>query len=699
MTGLDALHPTIRYHLINTLGWQGLRPLQAEAAGPLVSGRSALLMAPTAGGKTEAAVLPLLSRMLGERWDGLSVLYVAPLRALLNNVEPRLQFLAAMVGRRAALWHGDVSASDRRRIERDPPDILLTTPESLEAILISVRRHPHRLFQHLHAVIIDEAHAFAASDRGWHLRAILVRLERLTGSALQRIGLSATVGDPAQVAVWLAGEQAQVIGSGLIGGDASLNLDHVGTLAGAAAVIAGLHRGEKRLVFCDSRSRVEQLGAALRRAGVETFLSHGSLARDERARAEDAFAQARDCVIVATSTLELGLDVGDLDRVIQIDAPATVSSFLQRLGRTGRRQGAERNCLFLATSQAALMQAAALCRLFSEGWVEPSIPPPRPVHLVVQQMLALCLQDGTWPSRELAACASAALGEDARTAAEPILEHLLDQGLLSSDGNLVQLGPEAERRYGGRKFRDLMAAFLAENALVVRAGPHELGQVDPRTLAAASEAKGQPSILLLGGRAWAIKAVDWRRRVVQVEPAQAGGKAHWPGAGPGLSWTVCQAMRQTLVEGPGPGIKLSRRAADAFQGLADAYDFLDASGSVLARYPSGATVWWTFAGIGANLLLGHQLKLNGETLGRITDTAINLKSHPDARTLRNTPTPTVETCRDAAGALFSKEPALKFAKLLPPAALLDVLADRHFDLDGARSVLSSAMRDVVFVPE
>src|SRR4029077_5071278 len=136
-----------------------------------------------------------------------------------------------------------------------------------------------------------------------------------------------------------------------------VKVDYVGSLENAAIVISRLYRGEKRLVFCDSRSRVEELGNELRRLGITTFLSHSSLSKEERRDAEEAFAQAQDCVIIATSTLELGIDVGDLDRVIQIDAPFSVASFLQRLGRTGRRPGAVRNCLFLATNDNALLRA------------------------------------------------------------------------------------------------------------------------------------------------------------------------------------------------------------------------------------------------------------------------------------------------------------------------------------------------------
>ena len=405
----DRLHPVVVHHMANTLGWASMRPLQEQAVDPLLDGRDALLIAPTAGGKTEAAVFPLLTAMAEQNWPAVSVLYVCPLRALLNNLEPRLRGYSSWIGRRTGLWHGDVGASARKRLLVEPPDLLLTTPESLEAMLVSTNVDPRTLFEHLRAIVVDEVHAFAGDDRGWHLIAVLERLQRLAGRELQRIGLSATVGNPAELLTWLQGSATSRPGTVVAPLDngpsgaapADVTLDYVGSLVNAATVVSSLHRGEKRLVFCESRRQVEELALALRERGVTTFVSHSSVAVDERRRAEQAFAEARDCVIVSTSTLELGIDVGDLDRIIQIDAPRTVASFLQRLGRTGRRPGTERNALVLATRREALVHGAGLLKLWSEGWVEPVTPPPSPRHLVAQQLLGLCLQehrvgDSTW---------------------------------------------------------------------------------------------------------------------------------------------------------------------------------------------------------------------------------------------------------------------------------------------------------------
>ena len=351
MDAFDLLHPGLQHHIVNSLGWRELRPIQEAVIPVVLRGDHAVIIAPTAGGKTEAAVLPVLSRMLSEDWRELSVLYLCPIRALLNNLHIRLSRYTALVGRFCSVWHGDTSPTERARINREQPDILLTTPESLEVMLVSRKTDPVALFGQVRAVIVDELHAFASDDRGWHMLSVLERVSRLAGHELQRIGLSATVGNPEQLLRWLISGSTcpgQVVQPpATTTKAATVQLDFVGSLKNAAVVISRLHRGEKRLVFVDSRARAEELGAELRQLETKTFVTHSSLSKGHRSRAERAFASEADCVIVATSVLELGVDVGDLDRVIQIDAPSTVASFLQRMGRTGRRDDTERNCLFL----------------------------------------------------------------------------------------------------------------------------------------------------------------------------------------------------------------------------------------------------------------------------------------------------------------------------------------------------------------
>lgn len=622
-TAFGLLHPAIQYHVVNTLGWPGLRPSQAEAVAPVVAGEDCLLLAPTAGGKTEAATFPILSRMIEGQWRGLSVLYVCPIRALLNNLEPRLSGYAAMVGRRVGLWHGDVPAGAKRAILKDPPDILLTTPESIEGLLISVRADHRALFSELRTIVVDELHAFAVDDRGWHLRALVGRLEEVLGRRLQRIGLSATVGDPAALAAWLAaGRPCRVAGRSKAG-SADVTLDHVGTVENAATVIARLHQGEKRLVFCDSRARVESLATTLRLRGVRTFVSHSSLSADERRQAEAAFAAERDCVIVATSTMELGIDVGDLDRVIQIDAPPSVSSFLQRMGRTGRRAGTMRNCLVLTTTEKAFLQACGLLRLFGDGFVEDAARPPLPLHIAAQQVMALILQKGGMATTTAMQSLADLLPEIPAADVSRCIEHMLARGILFTDDGILGVGPEGERLFGRRHFMELVSAFTTPLTVTVHHGGVELGSVDPLALQAREDG---PAVILLAGRAWRVASVDWKRRRAAVEPAAAEGRSRWFGSGRTLPFALARAIHAILGDAPVP-VSLSRRAEERLAAAQDDHGWLARQGTTLTR-ASGKSRWWTFAGGGANAVLAQALRQSGEGVVRFDDFGIDLASDP-----------------------------------------------------------------------
>ncbi|MEU2823617.1 DEAD/DEAH box helicase [Streptomyces bacillaris] len=707
---LDLLHPGLAHHIVNTLGWSGLRPLQEEAITPLTGGADALLLAPTAGGKTEAACFPLLSRMERERWTGTSVLYVCPLKALLNNLLPRLEAYTSWLGRTAALWHGDVAQNRRKRILRERPDVLLTTPESLEAMLVSVNVDHRAFFSGLRSIVVDEVHAFAGDDRGWHLLAVLERLERVAGRSVQRVGLSATVGNPEQLLAWLRGARggdteddsgARVIAPGPTTAVArptdssepapsgDVQLDYVGSLANAATVIAALHRGEKRLVFCESRKQVEELGQSLRAKGVNAFLSHASLSADERRRAEEAFSDSRDCVIVSTSTLELGIDVGDLDRVIQIDAPGTVASFLQRLGRTGRRAGTQRNCLFLALDEAALLSASALLLLWTRGWVEPVVAPPEPRHIVAQQILALCLQEQRVGDR-LWQDWWGGLGPFG-PASEPLVRHLVEAGYLNRDAGLLFIGPEAEQRFGYRHFMDLTAVFTAAPEFTVLHGRREIGTTDPALL---TEQVAGPRRLLLAGRSWQVTYIDWSRRRCFVEPVDGGGKARWGGVGLSRtsSYALTRAAREILL-GATPRVAFTRRATNALDQLRTrGNELVDPAGTVVLRGGRDTNVrWWTWAGYRANATLAATLASVSDPMQRPTDMYVRLRENLTLGEWSRAKSDAKERlCLPAVDPRALS--GLKFSAALPSRLAEATLSARMADLEGATAALGEPVR-------
>lgn len=608
MSAFEQLHPSVQHHIVNSLGWRQLRPLQEQAISPLLDGQHALLLAPTAGGKTEAAMFPVFSRMLSEDWSGLSVVYLCPIKALLNDLSKRLQTYADLFGRRVAVWHGDIGQSERKRIIREPPDILLSTPESLEVLLDSRLVEHRRFFRNLRAVVVDEIHAFAGDDRGWHLSALLSRIHCLAASPVQRIGLSATVGNREELLAWLADAtpgKRTVVAPEAVGRQVpDIALDYVGSLENAALVIARLHKGEKRLVFCDSRAQVEELVGLLRVQGVETFASHSALSKEQRLAAEQAFAESGNCVIVATSTLELGIDIGDLDRMIQINAPGSVASLLQRLGRTGRRDGGRSNCLMLATSSAGFHQAAGLLKLWKQGYVEPVLPPPLPFHVLVQQILGLVLQERALEHDQFRTHLHGFL-QTARLeeALDPVLEHLLAEGILYTEGGLISMGDEGERHYGRKNFMDLFSIFNTPPYLTAMHGRNELGQIDEGTLLMREPTEVSFS---LGGRSWQVTEVDWNKRRVWVMPTKQEARSSWMSFGKPLTWDLAQGMREALVE-PDLEQHLTERGHRMLNTLHEDYAWLDSEGSCLVQHDREC-YYWSFAGTECNLALEMAMK-------------------------------------------------------------------------------------------
>jgi ATP-dependent helicase Lhr and Lhr-like helicase len=694
MSEFERLHPALQHHIVNSLGWNDLRPVQALTINAYLDGANIVILAPTAGGKTEAAFFPVLSRMLTESWEGLSVLYVSPIKALLNNQEHRLARYFQLVGRRAACWHGDTPQGEKRRIIADPPDCLLSTPESLEAVLVSAKIDHAHFFQNVRAVVIDELHAFAGDDRGWHLLSVFARIQRLAGRDIQRIGLSATVGNPEEMLTWLSSSSTrprQVVWPRPSTKRApDVQLDFVGSLPNAARVIQHLYQGEKRLVFCDSRSRVEQLALLLREHGIETFVSHSSLGIDERHSAEQAFASKQNCVIVATSSLELGLDVGDLDRVIQIDAPPTVSSFLQRMGRTGRRDGTTSNCLWLATTEEALLRSAALLGLWQEGFVEPVHPPEKPYHILAQQLMALILQERGIGQSEWFRWVDAvpAFQQMDPAAVTSLVNAMLQAKIVWRDDGIMYFAPEGEAHVGRKNFIELLSVFTSAPLFKVVSGQKELGSVHESTFYKRDDG---PVILVLAGRSWKTNHLDWKRRIAHVEATDERGRSRWLGEGQMLSYLLCQSIRRILAsEEQAPF--WSTRATTALEDVRAEYSWTAPEATSIVRHPNGEVRWWTFGGGIANALLADQLR-----------TQIDARS--DSLSVKFPATATLDVVEELIAAIVEEEVRpipdakaiqdLKFTECLSPELAAEVFCARFNDIEAVKKIMREPRMVVV----
>jgi ATP-dependent Lhr-like helicase len=602
--------PRLQEAIVARLGWTSLRPVQEEGGQAILDGRNAVVLAPTAGGKTEASMFPAISKLVEEPAEAVGVLYIAPIKALLNNQAERLGLYTEMVGLGRFVWHGDTSDSDRRRFLREPAELLMTTPESLEVMLISQRVDAARLFADLRLVVIDEVHAVAGTDRGAHLMSVLERIRTLSRHDLQRIGLSATVGNPEVILRWLQGTSARegvVVDPPKPPIRRQLLVVHRPELASIAEEAALHARGAKSLFFCQSRATAEAVAGHMRHTGTTVFVHHSAVSREEREIAEEQFHHGTDACIVCTSTLELGIDVGDLDRVLQAEAPDTVSAFLQRMGRTGRRPGQVANTTFFCETTDGVLQAIALIELARSGWVEPVDVNDRCWPVFIHQLLAMSLaSDGialqpAWEHLSRVPDFRGIRREELDRLVQWMLE---DESFVLAGGRLI-LGPKAERRFGRRNFMELFAVFSSPQSYTVQtAAGQPLGSLNQ---AFVDRLVDGVSCFLLGGRAWAVLEVRHDDRRVEVGPAPRGRQPTWGGFIPQFLGEAISLKIRDVLAADDPYTYLSPEAAALLAERRDAMRTVLAPGRPGIEIADNEIRWWTFAGGRINSTLRYGL--------------------------------------------------------------------------------------------
>ena len=699
MAAFARLPPRLQQAIVARLGWTTLRPVQDLAGEAILDGKNAVVLAPTAGGKTEASMFPVLGGLLTSPPRAVGALYVAPIKALLNNQEDRLGLYTEMIGLRRFLWHGDVPQNERTAFLRDPAELLMTTPESLEVMLVSPKVATQDLFADLRYVVVDEVHAMAGTDRGAHLMSVLERLARFTSHDIQRIGLSATVGNPAAILAWLQGSSkrdAVVVDPPKTPRPREVRMYLDGTIDELAVRAAEQARGKKSLFFCQSRAMTESVADRMRDRGTEVFVHHSSVSLEERRLAEEHFARGRDTAIVCTSTLELGIDVGDLDAVFQANAPATVSSFLQRMGRTGRREGTTANTTFFCDDPESVLFAAAIVELAREGWVETIPPQTRCWPALVHQLFARILQHGgvgrerAW--EQLARVTD--FGGVTPAEYEEVIDYMLRRGFLFEAGGLLSLGDHAERVYGRRNFMELYAVFSTPQYYRVLTGSgKEIGALEQDFV---DDLVADMTSFLLGGRAWLVSGINHQDRVVTVVPAPRGKKPSWGGFAPKLiGFEICQKVRRLLSSDD----ELPYLAGDAAAALAsyrdDFRELLRRTGNTL-QVDEHAVRWWTFAGGRINQTLRHALQQVGGW--KIVADNFHLRIEGDGLSQDAVAKAIAEIAADAFWTDLSIWERIiaalppyrlsKFQPALPPRFQQEMIGRYLLDLDGTRAFLT-----------
>jgi len=558
-------------------GWTDLRQVQAEACRVIFETDAHLLIvAGTAAGKTEAAFLPVLTLLHEAPPQTIGAMYVGPIKALINDQFDRLNDLLQEADIPVWAWHGDVAPSQKQKLLKHPRGVLQITPESLESLLINQSKNLDRLFGDLRFVVIDEIHAFIGSERGCQILCQLARLAKLTQNYPRRIGLSATLGDYGLAEDWLrSGTQQSVITPEVKIGQRTLHLslEHFyrsepirakgdnrdAAFSAYQNYLFNQTQSRKCLIFANNRTAAEEAIATLRQVATAKGLPdiyhvhHGSISATLRAAAEDAMRAPTPTVTAATVTFEMGIDIGQLERVIQLESPPSVASFLQRLGRSGRR-GTPADMRFVCVEDPIadpeflpdqipwqLLQTIAILQLYlEERWIEPIQPLQYPLSLLYHQTMSTLVALGELSP---AALAQQVLTLPTFRAIAPeefrqLLRHLIeiDHIQKTAEGTLI-VGLAGERIVRNFKF---YATFLDSEEYTVQEGTTAIGSI------ALPPDVGDR--VALAGRSWQVLEIDDKTKTVFVQPSTGAASSAWQGGGGTLHTKVLQRMRQVLFE-------------------------------------------------------------------------------------------------------------------------------------------------------
>ena len=560
--------PFIRDYIYQN-GWNELRRVQVEAAYEIFySENNLLISSETASGKTEAALFPILSMMEKESSENFTVLYISPLKALINDQFSRADALLSDSELPVYRWHGDVSQSHKTSFLKNPSGLLQITPESLESLLCRRHNDIPRIFANLKYVIIDEIHSLIGSDRGYQIICQLQRISNLISYDPRRIALSATIGEPESALEWLSGGSTRAAKFIKINADKVkwlLSIDHFFTNEvtkngenAADHCIYEATRNKKCVVFSNSREETETLCASLRQIAKRRdeadrfYIHHGNLSAAIREDTEAALKNdEKKITACATVTLELGVDIGKLQRIINQGTPPSVSGFLQRIGRSGRRGDSPEMLLVFREEEPLptaplyqvipweLLQAIAIIELYrKERWIEPCGSKKLPASLLFHQTLSILSANASLSPAELAkkVLKLSPFKNFSKEDYKDLLLHMLKGDYIQrTEDNELIVGIKGEKLVSGYRF---FAVFKDSEDITVRCGSEEIGTIT------AAPPVGER--FALAGRVWEVEEADISRRMIFVKSVEGKMQISWPGSQGFIHTRILEKMREVL---------------------------------------------------------------------------------------------------------------------------------------------------------
>lgn len=556
MSSFDLLSEKMKKKIWD-MKWDRFTPIQEKTIPLIINTQKDIIVSSgTASGKTEAALLPILSVVEKTASSKLKVIYISPLKALINNQFERIEKLCDDIDIRIHRWHGDVSQSKKQAFLKNPSGILQITPESLESFFVNRSNHLKAAFKEVDFIVIDEIHSFFDNARGVHLRSLLSRLSNLCQVPPRIVGLSATVDNFDLVKSWMNYADPDNVEVVEVKGSDKQLLFHLMHVPSETSIlplelfedIRELTRHQKSIIFCNNRGQVEEATVTLNRLaekegmGETYYPHHSSIDKKEREYVEKVMSESTvPKSVIATSSLELGIDIGNIEVVIQIDSTYSVSSLKQRLGRSGRKREADQILQLYSTDDDKLIQSLAVMELVIEKWIEPSKGYLHPFDVLFQQILSICQEYNGISYNQLIDRINknhifhSLLTEDVITLIQGMIEKEYVEVIKNSDELIV--GLEGERIL---RSKDFYSVFMTSDEYEVMDGAKKIGRLDKAFIINVGDN------IILGGRLWGIKDIDFDRSKVYVTKGVSGKKPTYTGSPGGIHKRIGEKMMEIL---------------------------------------------------------------------------------------------------------------------------------------------------------
>lgn len=624
----NLLHPSIQKHIIES-DWKKLTPIQNQAIPEILKGSNCIIEAPTASGKTEAVFFPALTKILQNKSSSLQILYLSPLKALINDIELRIKKYSELCGIHYFKWHGDVS--QRKKIDEFScsSQILLTTPESLEAILLRKANWPD-YFHDLQIIIIDEAHSFAHSDRGSHLISLIKRLEACTTIIPQKIAITATLGKTDEMSIWLScnGENFQLINSNESEEklkDLQLFYFNEIEFEKFYTNLYSILNKKKSIVFCKSRTQTEELAGKINqlnlfsktRFPIQVRTHHSSVSKYFREEAESRIKMKKDFekglnAILSTSTLELGIDIGDLDQVLQIHSIESSSSFLQRVGRTGRKQGTTQFFRGFCFDEEEVLILTAVINLGLKNISESILYPKKAYHILAHQIICLSLQNNGISLEEIVRFASNidCFTDIDESKIRILVDYMIEKNFLREIDNQYICGEETEKFFLGINWMKLFAVFESTTQFEVWNRKSHIGTLD--SVSIEKILKEKPYVIILAGIEWEVEKINYDSKKIFVKRIHYGLAPKWSSRFAGcIPIETAKECGRIIFVNEIPNF-VDHLSAECLKAYKDKYLKINWKEDSWIIYISKSNniVIWTFAGDRINNLLSDILQIH-----------------------------------------------------------------------------------------